>query len=132
MSSDSTQTHQMLKLVGVDGEVENGDVGDQIEKSSKSEKSAKLVNIGKLAKSKKSSKVKESEGPSFLNPNTRLVFTRLRQVFTEVPILRHFDPERHILIETDASRYTIGGVLNQLTSDHLTTDLDSSKSDFGQ
>ncbi len=41
----------------------------------------------------------------------------MRQAFVEVPILNHFDPERHIRIETDASGYTIGGVLSQLTSD---------------
>ncbi len=43
----------------------------------------------------------------------------MRQAFLEAPILNHFDPERHIRIETDASGYTIGGVLSQLTSDDL-------------
>lgn len=42
-SSDSTQTHQMLKLVGVDDKVENGGIGDQNKKLSKSKKSAKSV-----------------------------------------------------------------------------------------
>ena len=46
----------------------------------------------------------------------------MRQAFTEAPILRHFDPECHIRIETDASGYAIEGVLSQLTSDHLTSD----------
>ncbi len=41
----------------------------------------------------------------------------MRQAFLEAPILNHFDSERHIRIETDASGYTIGGVLSQLTSD---------------
>ena len=48
----------------------------------------------------------------------------MRQAFTKAPILRHFDPECHIRIETDASGYAIGGVLSQLTSDHLTSDQD--------
>ena len=46
----------------------------------------------------------------------------MRQAFTKAPILQHFDPECHIRIETDASGYAIGGVLSQLTSDHLTSD----------
>ena len=48
----------------------------------------------------------------------------MRQAFTKALILRHFDPECHIRIETDASGYTIGRVLSQLTSDHLTFDQD--------
>ena len=62
---------------------------------------------------KKSSK---SKNPAFLTADARQAFTRLRQAFTEAPILSHFDPERHIRIETDASGYAIGGVLSQLTS----------------
>ena len=60
--------------------------------------------------------------PTFLTPGAREAFNQLRQAFTEAPILRHFDPECHIRIETDASGYAIGGVLSQLTSDHLTSD----------
>ena len=60
--------------------------------------------------------------PTFLTPSAREAFNQLRQAFTEAPILRHFDPECHIRIETDASGYAIGGVLSQLTSDHLTSD----------
>ena len=52
----------------------------------------------------------------FLTPEARLVFTQLRQAFVKAPILYHFDPESHIYIETDASSYTIGGVLSQLSS----------------
>ena len=40
-------------------------------------------------------------------------------MFFKAPILGHFDPKRHIRIETDASGYAIGGVLSQLTSDDL-------------
>ena len=60
--------------------------------------------------------------PTFLTPGAREAFNQLRQAFTEAPILRHFDPECHIRIETDALGYAIGGVLSQLTSDHLTSD----------
>ena len=58
---------------------------------------------------KKSSK---SKYPAFLTADARQAFTQLRQTFTEAPILSHFDPERHIRIETDASGYAIGGVLS--------------------
>ncbi len=43
----------------------------------------------------------------------------MRQTFVKAPILNHFDPERHIRIETDASGYAIGGILSQLTPDNL-------------
>ena len=58
----------------------------------------------------------------FLTSGAREAFNQLRQAFIKAPILRHFDPECHIRIETDASGYAIGGVLSQLTSDHLTSD----------
>ena len=54
------------------------------------------------------------EGSCFLTPAAKLAFAQLKQAFTEAPILRHFDPERHIRLETDASGYAIGGVLSQL------------------
>ena len=74
-------------------------------------------NEGKLAKSDFTKPVRRAEEPSFLTPDARRAFTQLRQAFTEAPILRHFDPERHIRIETDASGYAIGGVLSQMTSE---------------
>ena len=60
--------------------------------------------------------------PIFLIPDAREAFNQLRQAFTKAPILQHFDLECHIRIETDVSDYAIGGVLSQLTSDHLTSD----------
>ena len=71
--------------------------------------------VGK--KGRKTSKSKKSVGSDFLTPGAKLAFTKLRQAFLKAPILHHFDPERHIRIETDASDYAIGGVLSQLTSD---------------
>ena len=56
-----------------------------------------------------------TEKPSFLTPNTRQAFIQLRQVFTEAPILQHFDSERTIRIETDVFGYAIGSVLSQMT-----------------
>ena len=74
-------------------------------------------NKGKSAKSDFTKLVRRAKEPSFLTPNARQAFTQLRQAFTESPIFRHFDPERHIRIETDASGYVIGGVLSQMTSE---------------
>ena len=63
-------------------------------------------------------KLSKSKNSAFLLiANARQAFTRLRQAFTKAPILNHFDLERHIRIETNASGYAIGGVLSQLTSD---------------
>ena len=72
--------------------------------------------------------------PNFLTPNAKKAFNHLRLAFIEAPILRYFDPESHIRIETDASSYAIGGVLSQLNldSDAPPNDSNLNKSDFGQ
>ena len=91
------------------GEVDGDEVGDK--------DVAEEKNHRKMFKSKKSSKSKKTVGSSdSFTPGARLAFTELRQAFVRAPIL-HFDPERHIRIETDASSYAIGGVFSQLTSD---------------
>ena len=73
---------------------------------------------------------------TFLIPGTKKAFNQLRQVFTKAPILRHFDSECHIQMETDASGYAIERVLSQLVYDHLisnyNTELNLTKSDLGQ
>ncbi len=102
-------------------------------------KGKKLKNLAK-AKTLKFLKVTlpgtAPEARLFLTPKARLAFTRLRQAFTEAPILHHFDPERHIRIETDASGYAIGGMFSQLTSDHFPSEsyenFSSKSSDVGQ
>ena len=72
----------------------------------------------------------------FLTPEDSLAFNRLRQAFTDVLILHHFIPERHIGIATDASGYAISGVLSQVTSDQCPSESDenfsSKSSDVGQ
>src|SRR5690606_26027912 len=40
-------------------------------------------------------------------------FTALKQQFTTAPILRHFDPDREVLVETDASDYVSAEILSQ-------------------
>ena len=74
------------------------------------------------AKSKKMKSVHDSEEPKFLTSKAKKAFNRLRQAFTKVPILQHFDPECHIRIETNALGYAIGRVLSQLTPNQVTSD----------
>ena len=76
----------------------------------------------RLAKSKKMKSVHDLEKPKFLTSKAKEAFNCLRQAFTKAPIFRHFDPECHIRIETDASGYAIGGVLSQLTSNQVISD----------
>lgn len=40
-------------------------------------------------------------------------FTELKESFTSAPILRHFNPDLEVIIETDASNFAIGCVLSQ-------------------
>ncbi len=51
----------------------------------------------------------------FLIFKTSLAFIQLKIFFTKALILYCFDLEYHIQIETDASGYTIDGVLSQLS-----------------
>ena len=63
--------------------------------------------------------VKAAKGSDYLTSATKKAFNHLWHSFTQAPIIQHFDPERYIQIETDASSYIIGRVLNQVTSDNL-------------
>ena len=58
---------------------------------------------------------KAADNSYFLIFEAKLAFLRLKQAFTEAPILHYFDPENYIQIETDASDYAIGGIPSQLT-----------------
>ena len=94
-----------------------------------------VVNSSKNEKSKKSTHVPNigaTGEPNFLTSDAKKAFNHLRLVFIKALILRHFDPESHIRIETDASGYAIGGVLSQLNLDSDAPPNDSNKSDFGQ
>ena len=63
--------------------------------------------------------IKAARGSNSLTSAAKKAFNYLRYVFIQAPILPHFDLERHIRIETNASSYAIGGVLNQLTLEDL-------------
>ena len=63
--------------------------------------------------------VKATRGFNYPTLDAKKAFNGLRHLFTQTPILQHFDLERHIRIETDTSGYAIDKVLNQLTLDNL-------------
>jgi len=56
---------------------------------------------------------KKGEGHWTWNPEAEEAFEKLKKPFTTAPILRHFDPTRPVIIETDASDFAIGAVLSQ-------------------
>ena len=63
----------------------------------KSAKSKSQIKNGHLSNSN------NSKEPKFLTSEAKRTFNRLRHTFTKAPILRHFDSEYHIRIETNAS-----------------------------
>ena len=46
-----------------------------------------------------------------LTNNTRRVFHKLREAFKYPPLLIYFNPSKEILLATDASGFTIAGIL---------------------
>jgi len=46
-------------------------------------------------------------------------FEGLKEAFTTAPILRHFDYDRKIVVETDASEYESPGVLFQYDDEDI-------------
>ena len=59
--------------------------------------------------------LKTPDNSNFLTSKAKLTFLQLRQAFTKILILYHFDREHYIQIETDVSSYVIGRILSQLT-----------------
>ncbi len=52
-------------------------------------------------------------GPFKPTPEIEEAFWRLQSEFTKAPVLAHFDYERPIRLETDASRFAIAGIISQ-------------------
>ena len=46
-------------------------------------------------------------------PEAEKAFIELKNRFTYAPILAHFDPQRPVIVETDASDFALGAVLSQ-------------------
>ena len=110
--NDSKARRDASKLDGSELDADKVD-GGEVEVDEVRKKVQKITKFKNLSKSKK------TVGPSdFLTPRATLTFTKLKQAFLKALILHHFNPERHIRIETDLSDYTIGGVLSQLISDN--------------
>jgi hypothetical protein len=51
--------------------------------------------------------------PFHCGPDQRRAFAELKVAFTTAPVLAHFDFEKEIIFETDASSYVSAGVLSQ-------------------
>ncbi len=77
-----------------------------------------LLSVVKLAKSNKPNFITAKSWTDFLTPGAKKAFIHLQKAFIKALILRHFDLEFHIQIETDTSRYAIGEILSQITSDY--------------
>jgi hypothetical protein len=48
-----------------------------------------------------------------------MAFDTLKATFTSVPVLARFDPDRDVIVETDASDYVSAGVLSQYDDDNV-------------
>jgi len=55
--------------------------------------------------------------PFVWGPEQQAAFDLLKKAFMSVPILRHFDYDREIIVETDASDYFSAGILSQHDDD---------------
>jgi hypothetical protein len=45
--------------------------------------------------------------------DAELAFWKLKKAFTDALILQHFDPQKPIIVQTDASTFAIASILNQ-------------------
>src|SRR5258705_3103502 len=53
------------------------------------------------------------------NADCERAFQALKRGFTTAPVLRHFDPEWAIIVETDASDYVSAGILSQYNDEGI-------------
>ena len=59
------------------------------------------------------SKNRKKAGPYIMTDEVWKAFKRLKNTFSSMPVLQHFDPSKPIRIETDASGFAIAGILSQ-------------------
>ena len=60
----------------------------------------------------------KGDGSHFIwGASAQHAFDLLKERFTSAPILRHFDPEKQLRLEADASDFGISGILSQLFED---------------
>jgi hypothetical protein len=55
----------------------------------------------------------KKDTPFLWTIQTEAAFQALKQAFNTAPILQHSDPEKTIIVETDASNYVSAGILSQ-------------------
>jgi hypothetical protein len=58
-------------------------------------------------------KLTKKEVPWLWNDTAQRAFEQLKTAMISEPILQHFDPDRPLTLETDASDYAIGAVCSQ-------------------
>ena len=61
----------------------------------------------------KGSKNGKKTGPYILTKEAKEAFRKLKATFAMAPVLQHFDPEKPICIETDASGFAVAAILSQ-------------------
>lgn len=61
----------------------------------------------------KGSKNGKKPGSVVLGVPERQAFTALKVAFQSAPLLRHFDPDRYVRLETDASNWAMSGIASQ-------------------
>ncbi len=74
---------------------------------------------GPLSEMLKGSKEGKKTGPFVWTEREDTAFRRLRAAFGEAPVLRHFDPEQPIRVETDASDFAMGAILSQPNAENM-------------
>jgi len=57
--------------------------------------------------------------PFVWGPEQQAAFDLLKKAFTSAPILRHFDYDREIIVETDASDYVSAGIISQYDNEGI-------------
>ena len=121
LSIQTTKNKKNQDILSGTTRVDGGKVSRNIENLSI------VVNLAKskkpqLAKSKKLDLLKvkaNSSKTDFLTSKAQKTFIYLQKTFIKALIFRCFDPKYHIKIETDASKYAIGWVLNKMTLNYL-------------
>src|SRR5437763_501444 len=61
----------------------------------------------------KGSKNGKKTGSYILTKEAKEAFRKLKATFAMAPVLQHFDPEKPICIETDASGFAVAAILSQ-------------------
>ena len=59
----------------------------------------------------------QKDAPWNFSADCRRSFNSLKEAFTSVPILTHYQPDAPIIVETDASDYVIAGILSNICPD---------------